>query len=576
MKGNNPLKEDPKLVELLQQLDGISTHRQFRRWKKSFLCIFETYLENAGCAKVRQSYRKLSQILSRHVELVKQMHAHIQMGNFSKEGCTVRARQTLANFLDQMIRVKQVLIDLLPTTAKMEKEIGYTKFHLAAVLIDNGFIAYDRLSLCDDIHFHFKKWCLQDVASKLFLLELDHYHRQLDIFCDILADLGLKEALETCLEFLHLDDEETIAWNGDGDGASVLSASVFEDDSLFSDDEDASEEEDVEPCPDLSDITFDDEATYNLPLWKVNEFYVDNAEMAESFRKDLKRQQCQTFNDNIRANSAKPPLMPRRSRDDVVMPEVAPAATTAAASKSSPTMPRRRRSNEGQSEMQVVEPEEQKPTKQQQQQREGNKDASMSSYVTTTTTTTATTTKKKTRVLSKSQACAPTDKKTTKLTINNTSHGGSKRNHENKKQQPPEKAAPANIRPSLATASSTIPHNFSTTFFPIPKRGSARTMGTEDATDSSSNTSFGNDESDNSDSDSDRDEDNHSIGSNSNDSNGDNGKTAIKTTNMTEGRKRSSNKPAYERSGSFYNFGNYYHGNPSDWKWDTGSNHSKK
>lgn len=334
IKGNNPFKEDTKLLELLRQLDGITTRRQFRRWKKSFMRTFETYLGNTGCSKVRLAYRQLSHILAHHVELVKAMHAHIQAGNLTPDGCTVRARQTLGDFFDQMIRVKQILIDLLPTTAKMEKEIGYTKFHLAAVLIDNGFIAYDRLSLCDEIHHHFKRWCLQDVTSQLFLLEMDHYHSKLGMFCDILADLGLKDALETCLTFLHLDDEETIVWNG---GSTVDSL----DDSFTS--ASSSSNEDMEPNPDLSDITFDDESTLNLPLWKVNEFYLENAEMAESFRRDLKRKSCQMFNDVSAKGSLMPPSMPRRSSDDSVQNEVLLEPNQL----SLPTKPRRRLSNEG-------------------------------------------------------------------------------------------------------------------------------------------------------------------------------------------------------------------------------------
>ena len=306
MVKGNPFKDDPAIVSLLKELDGIATRRQFRRWKKSFLQAFEDYLEEEGCMQVRASYRELCQILSQHVVLVKKMHAHIQIGDMSPEGCTVKSRQTLGNFFDQMIRVKQILIDLLPTTAKMEKEIGYTKFHLAAVLIDNGFVAYDRLSLCDDIHFHFKKWCLQDVASQLFLLEMDHYHTQLDIFCDILADLGLNDTMERCIKFLHMDDEETIEWNDEG---SVSGS----DDLSFSS---SSEETDMDPLPDLSDITFDDEASLNLPLWKVHNFYVDNAEMAETFRNEMKRKSFEMFSSSNHSRDAKPPSKPTRSRDN--------------------------------------------------------------------------------------------------------------------------------------------------------------------------------------------------------------------------------------------------------------------
>lgn len=311
LKGN-PFKEDEKLVELLQELDNITTRRRFQRWKKSFVAAFGIYLEESGSIKVRMSYRELCHILSRHVELVKKLHAHIQCGDMSPEGCTVRARQTLGNFFDQMIRVKQILIEILPATARMEQNIGFTKFHLAAVLIDNGFVAYDRLSLCDEIHFHFKRWCLQDVTNKLFLLEMGHFHNQLDIFCNILADLGLKGTAQKCVKFLHLDDEETIVWEG-GEDSSVSDCSLSSSES---------DRVDLDPLPDLSEITFEDDDSLNLPLWKVNNYYRNNAEMAESFRHDMKRKSFDMFNESRknRGKGAKPPSMPRRSFDSDTPP----------------------------------------------------------------------------------------------------------------------------------------------------------------------------------------------------------------------------------------------------------------
>ena len=310
MKPKNPIKESHILQKLLQELDSITTRRQFRRWRKSFLAEFEIFLFESGNVKVRMAYRNLCTILSRHVELVKKMHAHIQLGDLSPDGCTVRARQTLGNFFDQMIRVKQILIDLLPTTAQMEKEIGYTKFHLAAVLIDNGFLAYDRLMLCDEIHFHFKKWCLQDVANKLFNLEMDHYRNQLDIFCDIMADLGINKIMQKAIQLLHKDDdEETLFWEH---GESLGSMDV----DVSSESSEDGLDIDLDPMPDLSDVTFEDEEEFSLPLWKVNNFYKDNAEMAESFRRDMKRKSFEMFNVNSsHSKSSKPPGMPRRSVD---------------------------------------------------------------------------------------------------------------------------------------------------------------------------------------------------------------------------------------------------------------------
>eukprot|EP00977_Amphora_coffeiformis_P020499 scaffold8306_cov171-Amphora_coffeaeformis.AAC.16 len=536
MKPKNPIKESRILQQLLRELDSITSRRQFRRWRKSFLAEFEIFLFESGNVKVRIAYRNLCTILSRHVELVKKMHVHIQQGDLSPDGSTVRARQTLGNFFDQMIRVKQILIDLLPTTAQMEKEIGYTKFHLAAVLIDNGFLAYDRLMLCDEIHFHFKHWCLQDVANKLFNLEMDHYRNQLDIFCDIMADLGINKIMQKALQLLHKDDdEETLFWEH---GESLGSMDV----DMSSESSEDGLDIDLDPMPDLSDITFEEEDEYSLPLWKVNNFYKDNAEMAESFRRDMKRKSFEMFNvDSSHSKTTKPPGMPRRSVDsDIELPKK-PERTldqdmgTSVASL--PVKPPQRRISNGGADLKEDNPKSTEPCTES-QQLQSNDSTKMSPPSKSSSSHTR-----------KTIDCELSDSDETKNSCereeNSESSGGSQKKEESKDSSVTEVSSRLErfgVYQRQDTSRFILP---ATNFLATPSRMSkisapaVNEAGSNDDSDNESEVSFSRASNDDSDDD-------------------DNAKAVSEKK-----QRRQKSEP---KKKSFYSFNNYYHGNPSDWR----------
>lgn len=44
----NPIKDNPKLQQLLKNLDSVKSKDQFQRWRNSFLKEFEVFLDDAG------------------------------------------------------------------------------------------------------------------------------------------------------------------------------------------------------------------------------------------------------------------------------------------------------------------------------------------------------------------------------------------------------------------------------------------------------------------------------------------------------------------------------------------------
>lgn len=206
----NPIKEDPVLRQLLQDLESITTKRDFTRWKSSFVERFSTFLSSDGevaAAEKRSVYQKT---LGRFVKVVQQLEGHISNGDLSlMEGkTTVKARKCLAEVHKHLTAVANETENLIPGTGEQIREMGYTKFHMGAVMIKDGFEEYDRLSLCADVMQRLRETtCLAQVADKQLLEEMENYVDKFDMFCDIMADLGLRKAMLLCHELNELPDE---------------------------------------------------------------------------------------------------------------------------------------------------------------------------------------------------------------------------------------------------------------------------------------------------------------------------------------------------------------------------------
>ena len=208
-KVKNPIKEDPELRRLLQDLHSITTKRDFTRWKASFVERFSTYLSTDGETAAKAKRDEYQKELGLFVNMVQQLEDHISKGGLSLEQgkTTVKARKCLAEVQKHLTRVANKTENLIPGTGEQVREMGYTKFHMGAVLIDDGFEEYDRLSLCADIMQRMREGVLAKVADKQLLEEMENYVDKFDMFCDIMADLGLLQAMKKCRELLHLPDE---------------------------------------------------------------------------------------------------------------------------------------------------------------------------------------------------------------------------------------------------------------------------------------------------------------------------------------------------------------------------------
>eukprot|EP00977_Amphora_coffeiformis_P011049 scaffold2640_cov180-Amphora_coffeaeformis.AAC.8 len=205
MTSNNPLKEDPELKRLLQELDAIDSKKKFRRWRHSFLQQLAGYVDEAHVKPAESKYQEFTHCMGRMSTLVKKLYSHLEVGDLSEARTTVRAHKCLSDLQQAMEHVNNHLFGMLPKTAEQEKDLGYSKFHLGAVLVRDGFVEYDRLVVCDEILQHMAANGLQQIADRHILDNMVHYHNRLEQYSKKLGS-ALLVWLSKCRELLKQDD----------------------------------------------------------------------------------------------------------------------------------------------------------------------------------------------------------------------------------------------------------------------------------------------------------------------------------------------------------------------------------
>jgi hypothetical protein len=199
---SNPIKDDLKLQQLLKKLDSVNSIKQFQRWRNSFLKEFEAFLDDADkTAKAEHGFADFGANLAKLTNMLKQLQGFLENGDLTADTCTVKARQCLTEVGRQTTVVILQTEALVPGTSAEEKKAGYTKFNVGAALIRDGFIQYGRLLACTEVLEHLRtKTCIEQVADRQILQEMEQYGIKALIFCDVMADLGIYKVMTRCRE----------------------------------------------------------------------------------------------------------------------------------------------------------------------------------------------------------------------------------------------------------------------------------------------------------------------------------------------------------------------------------------
>ena len=214
LSSENPIKDDPKLQQLLKDLDSVNSNEQFQRWKNSFLKEFEAFLGDADkTARAELIFAEFGANLAKLTKLLKQLQGFLENGDLTADTCTVKARQCLTEVGRQTTVVILQTEALVPGTSAEENKAGYTKFNVGAALIRDGFVQYGRLQACTEVFEHLRtKTCVEQVADRQILQEMELHGVKASIFFDVMADLGIFKVLTRCreldvMEAFESDDE---------------------------------------------------------------------------------------------------------------------------------------------------------------------------------------------------------------------------------------------------------------------------------------------------------------------------------------------------------------------------------
>jgi len=203
----NPLKTDAELTSLLKRLDKVKKYKTFQRWKGKFLDRLESFLYEKGMKPADKAANEFDNLLKKFVKSANKVQDFIEKGNLGESKKSVKASLALNEMCNSLSGVVDAIQKVIPMKTSEEKKRGFTKFHLGAALIRQGFHQYVTMKAIEDA-LAIIRAKLANVADRQQLDLMSDYNKSVQMFCDVMADLNLYETMLKCVEFLEAPDEE--------------------------------------------------------------------------------------------------------------------------------------------------------------------------------------------------------------------------------------------------------------------------------------------------------------------------------------------------------------------------------
>ena len=184
----NPLKEDPELESLLKKLDTVESSKSFEKWRNSFLSRFIDFLDKKGTAAAENAYWAFADTMSALVNVVNKLDDLIETATIAPDKSSVKAQKCLQEFQRLLTSTIEQIQNLVPGTLAMERLVGYTKFHMGAVLVRDGFREYGRMSITADAIEKMAIY-LESIVDPQIIREIHRFSQQLTVFCKFLQHL---------------------------------------------------------------------------------------------------------------------------------------------------------------------------------------------------------------------------------------------------------------------------------------------------------------------------------------------------------------------------------------------------
>jgi len=204
VRNQNPITSDPALTQLLEESKSIKNDEQFKGWKDEFLESYKQFLDPAGVQNAKMSDVRLLKSMEKLAGKVVAVKKLVDEGKISAESQSVMGKRALTNMTDQMAASEQEIARFMPMTGADEEKVGYDKFELGAVMIEDGFHVYEHLKATKDIINDLQENVLSDALPSHQKSIIQFYARQVQSFCDVMADIGLFRLMEDIVEMYKI------------------------------------------------------------------------------------------------------------------------------------------------------------------------------------------------------------------------------------------------------------------------------------------------------------------------------------------------------------------------------------
>ena len=203
----NPIKSDGELLLLKGKVNKIQKYKTFQRWKGKFLTRFETFLYEKGMDPAEKSASAFDGNLTKLQKQTEKVLDFIHKGDLCSDKKSVKASLALNEMCNQLEQSRQEIEGVVPSLKSDERSKGYSKFHLGAALIRQGFHQYTAMKLIEE-HIAEIGTELKHVADKQQHDLFFQYKNQVTRFCDVMADLDLYDIMLKCVQFATPPDED--------------------------------------------------------------------------------------------------------------------------------------------------------------------------------------------------------------------------------------------------------------------------------------------------------------------------------------------------------------------------------
>ncbi len=207
LSSQNPLASDEKLQGLLTSGCDLSSEKDFVKWKKSFLKIYMSYLDPDGVLNAKDANDRLLKKLKELSKRCKKVKTLVDNHNIHPDQITAEGRRGLTNLSDELGIAEAAINEFMPKTSADEERVGYDKFELGAVLIQDGFHGYDLMVQSRDFltEPNMKQQLSGVIDGSSFWQIFQRYSTAMDVFIQVMEDLGLFQIMKQCVTVVYKD-----------------------------------------------------------------------------------------------------------------------------------------------------------------------------------------------------------------------------------------------------------------------------------------------------------------------------------------------------------------------------------